>query len=426
MRSGGTVTSDPWGRVDEQGTVYVRTADGERVVGSWQAGSEQEALAYFRRKFEGLVVEVDLLEHRIRETDLAPKDATSAIERISASVRGAAAVGDLDGLLARVEGLTKLVEARREQTRVARAKAAEEVKAAKERIVAEAERISTGAEWRAGGDRLRALLDEWKASPRLDRRTDDELWHRFSHARSQFTKRRKAHYSDLEGQREQAKGRKEKLVAEAEGLTGSQDWGTTAARFRELMREWRAAGRAQREVDDALWERFRVAQDAFFAARNAQFAERDVEHHDNLARKLRLVAEAERLLPVTDVRSARAALRSVQERWEAVGHVPREQRARIEARLAAVEDAVRAAEESQWRRANPEARARAEATVAQLRASIAALDEQAEAARRTGDERAAARAAEAAAARREWLAEAERTLAEFRGDPPPLAPPLPR
>jgi uncharacterized protein DUF349 len=410
------VTSDPWGRVDEQGTVYVRTAGGERVVGSWQAGSPAEALAYFRRRYEGLVVEVDLLEHRIRETDLSPKDATASIERMCESIRTAAAVGDLDGLLARVEALRELVEARREEARAARARALEEAKAAKERIVAEAEQISAGNDWRAGGDRLRVLLDEWKASPRLDRRTDDELWHRFSHARSQFTKRRRAHYADLQGQREEARSRKEKLVAEAESLAASQDWGPTAARFRELMRDWRSAGRAQRDVDDALWARFRAAQDAFFAARNAQFAERDAGLRENLSRKARLVAEAERLLPVTDVRSARAALRSLQERWDAVGPVPREHRARIEARLASVENAVRAAEESQWRRSNPEARARAEATVTALRGSIATLDEQAEAALRAGDERAAAQAREAAAARREWLAEAERILAEFRGD----------
>ncbi|MEU1260325.1 DUF349 domain-containing protein, partial [Streptomyces chartreusis] len=48
---GGAVSSDPWGRVDETGTVYVRTADGEQVVGSWQAGTPEEALAYFERKY---------------------------------------------------------------------------------------------------------------------------------------------------------------------------------------------------------------------------------------------------------------------------------------------------------------------------------------------------------------------------------------
>ena len=65
------MTTDPWGRVDEDGTVYVKTAEGERTVGSWQAGAPEEALAYFRRKYDALVTEIDLLEQRIKTTDLA-------------------------------------------------------------------------------------------------------------------------------------------------------------------------------------------------------------------------------------------------------------------------------------------------------------------------------------------------------------------
>ena len=76
------MSSDPWGRVDEAGTVYVRTADGEKVVGSWQAGSPEEALAYFERKYDGLVVEVELLEKRVTTTDLSAKEAMAAIEHL--------------------------------------------------------------------------------------------------------------------------------------------------------------------------------------------------------------------------------------------------------------------------------------------------------------------------------------------------------
>ena len=70
------MSSDPWGRVDETGTVYVRTADGEQVVGSWQAGSPEEALAYFERKYEGLVVEIGLLEKRL--TAWRPQSSTTS------------------------------------------------------------------------------------------------------------------------------------------------------------------------------------------------------------------------------------------------------------------------------------------------------------------------------------------------------------
>jgi hypothetical protein len=410
-----TVTTDPWGRVDDEGTVYVKTADGERVIGSWAAGSPEEALAFFRRKYEGLVLEVDLLERRIKETDLSPKDAVASIDRVHSAVSDAHAVGDLDGLLARLEGLTATVEVRRAELRAARAQAVDEAKAAKERIVTEAEAIAAGTDWRVGAERLRVLVEEWKAAARIDRKSDDELWHRLSRARSTFSKRRKAHFAELEVRREESRTRKEKIVAEAETLAASKDWAPTAAKFRELMREWKAAGRAARDVEDSLWQRFRTAQDTFFTARGAVFAERDAGQRENLQRKEALVVEAEALLPVTDLRAARAALRSIHERWDAIGHVPRDARARIEARLAAVDQAVREAGEAEWRRTNPEALARAEGTVAQLRTSIDALNAQVDQARRSGDEAAAVEAEAALAARRAWLAEAERTLSDLGG-----------
>jgi hypothetical protein len=181
------------------------------------------------------------------------------------------------------------------------------------------------------------------------------------------------------------------------------------------MREWKAAGRAARDIEDGLWQRFRTAQDTFFTARSAVFAERDAGQRENLQRKEALVVEAEALLPVTDLRAARASLRSIHERWDAIGHVPRDARARVEARLAAVDQTVREAGEAEWRRTNPEALARAEGTVAQLRTSIDALNAQVDEARRGGDEAAAVEAEAALVARRAWLAEAERTLSDLGG-----------
>src|SRR5688572_18723966 len=54
-----------FGRVDADGTVYVKTAEGERVVGSWQAGAPEEGLAHFARRFADVVTEVDLTEARL-------------------------------------------------------------------------------------------------------------------------------------------------------------------------------------------------------------------------------------------------------------------------------------------------------------------------------------------------------------------------
>lgn len=408
------MTGDPWGRVDSDGTVYVRTNEGERVVGSWQAGEPAEALEFFKRKYDALATEVDLLEQRITTTDLSPAQADTAISKLREALVEPHVIGDIDALRARVEELAGKAAARREEVKAAREQAKQEAREVKERIVAEAERIAVEAtHWKNSGERLRQLVEEWKAAPRIERPVEAALWKRMSAARSTFAKRRKAYFADLEGQREQARIRKEKLISEAESLSNSTEWGPTAARYRELMRDWKAAGRAARDVDDSLWARFKQAQDVFFAARAEAFAERDAELAGNAAKKEELLAEAEKLLPVTDIRTARSALRSIQERWEQAGPVPRDARDRLEGGLRKVEETIRGAEDHEWKRSNPEARARAEDAVNQLRTAIAGLEEKLEKAKAGGNEKKIREATESLEARRAWLTEAEHTLNEL-------------
>ncbi|MGQ0631747.1 MAG: DUF349 domain-containing protein [Sporichthyaceae bacterium] len=410
--AGGRPT-DPAGYVDADGTVYVHTADGPRAIGSWQAGSSVDALEFYRRRFDGLVIEVDILTKRITETDVPLKEANAAIERLRASIVEATVIGDLDGLTARVDALTELARTRSDAARAAKAAATAAAKVTKERIVADAEAIAGATEWKIGGDRLRVLLEEWKAVPRLDRKSDDELWTRFSAARSTYGKRRKAHYAELTSTRDSARSAKEALVAKAESLANSTDWGSTAATYRDLMTQWKGAGRARKETDEELWTRFRAAQDSFFAARTAALSARDSEHSSNLAAKEELLGQAERLLPVTDARSARNALRSLQQKWDGIGHVPRDAKPKLDRRLAVVEAAIAEAEEVTRKRSNPAAKARAQETVDALLAAIAGYEAKAAKAQTAGNAKAAADATASAQARREWLVEAERLLAEF-------------
>src|SRR5262249_7769136 len=150
-------------------------------------------------------------------------------------------------LKARLEGLTKRVDVRREEVKAAREHAREQARDIKERIVAEAERIAVEAtHWKASGERMAQLLEEWKAAPHADRSVEAGLWKRLSAARNQFTKRRKAYFSNLESEREDVRLRKEQLVEEAEAMSDSTDWGATASAYRELMRAWKEAGRASR------------------------------------------------------------------------------------------------------------------------------------------------------------------------------------
>jgi len=411
-----STANDPWGRVDDDGTVYVRTADGERVVGSWQAGTPAEALAFFKRKYLALETEISLLQQRIATTDLAPAQARATIARLLAAVAEAHCIGDLDSLRSKLDAMTGLVDHRREENKAARDQARGEAQDRKERIVGEAERIAAEAtHWKISGERMRQLLEEWKVAPRADRAIETALWKRLSAARNAFTKRRKAYFAGLEDEREGARARKEKLVTDAEALATSTDWGPTATAYRELMRSWKDAGRADRAAEEELWTRFKTAQDSFFAERAKIFSAKDTELREHASVKSELLTEAEKLLPVTNARTARAALRGIQERWERVGGVPRDAQEKLEGGLRRIEDAVRKAEETHWRRSNPEALSRAKDTIEQIRAAIGQLETQLERAQAAGDDPARQRAEEALAARREWLQEAERTLAELSG-----------
>ncbi|TDW21528.1 DUF349 domain-containing protein [Kribbella kalugense] len=407
------MAGESWGRVAEDGTVFVRTKDGERAVGQWPDANPDEALAFYTRRYDALAFEVELLEQRVQAGTVSPDDARAAVKKVTGSLEEAQAVGDLDGLRARLDALTPLVAEQRERRKAERAAKVEEARSAKTKIATEAETIAGGTDWRHGVTRLRELLDEWKALPRLDKSSDDELWHRFSSARTTYTRHRKQHFAELSSKREEAAVVKERLAAEAETLASSNEWGPTSGRFRDLMRQWKAAGPAPREVDDKLWARFRAAQDLFFGARDAVQAEENAEQVDNLAAKEALLVEIEGMLPVSDAKAAREQLREYLDRWDQIGKIPRDSMRAVDGRLRAVEQAVKSAEDEVWNRSNPEARARAEATVKQLQSLISDLEKQAAKAESQGNSRKATEAREAIAARREWLTQAQNALSDF-------------
>ncbi len=379
--------SAQWGRVAEDGTVYVRTPDGERAVGAYPEGSPEEALAFFTRRYDALAFEVQLLEQRVRNGAVSPTEATEAVRKLSAQLAEPNMVGDLVSLSARLDALLPLIGLQREKRREDKARRQEEAAGRKHEIAAEAEKIAEGRDWRNGVTRLRDLLEEWKSLPRIDKSTDDELWHRFSAARTHYTRRRKAHFAEMDEKREGARVVKERLVREAETLSDSTDWGPTTGRYRSLMQQWKAAGPAPRNAEEDLWSRFRGAQDRFFGARDAANAAQDKEFAANAEVKKQLLEEAEALVPVKDLDAAKRAFRGLAERWDAAGKVPRDQIKSLEGRIRKVEQAIRSVEEEQWRRSDPEKSARAEGMLGQLERAVADLEADLEKARAAGDDR---------------------------------------
>jgi len=401
------VASNEWGRVDDDGTVYVRTDDGERVIGSWQAGAPEDGLALYTRKYDDLATEIHLLVSRLDSGAGSPQHTAELAEQMRAALPEAAVIGDIGVLDAQLAELIAKTSVKKEEVAAAKAQARADAISAKEALAAEAEQLATSTQWKASGDRLRAIIEEWKAIKGVDRKTDDVLWKRFSSARDAFSKARGSHFAQLDKQREAAKQIKLKIVAEAEELSTSTDWGPTASRMKSLMSDWKAAGRAPRDSEDALWAQFRAAQDAFFAARSAVFDVRDSEQLDNKKAKEQLLESAERINPATQgLDEAKSALRDIQDKWEQIGHVPRDSMRPLEDRLKRIERRVRDAEDAEWKRSAAESNP----ILLNMRAAVTKAETVLTKAEASGDAKKIDEARQALDARREWLAEAEKSV----------------
>ncbi|MGI9124928.1 MAG: DUF349 domain-containing protein [Mycobacterium sp.] len=402
--------NDPrkFGRVADDGTVYLVTSSGERMIGSWQAGDPEAAFAHFGRRFDDLATEITLMETRLASGTGDARKIKAAAAGLAESLPTASVLGDVDALAARLVAIAEHADETAQAERARREEHRAEQTARKEALAVEAEDLAANAtQWKSAGDRMRVILEEWRTITGLDRKTDDALWKRYSAARDLFNRRRGTHFSELDKERAGAREAKDRLCKRAEELSGSTDWNATAAAFRNLLAEWKTAGRAAKDTDEALWQRFKAAQDTFFAARNAVNAERDAEFTVNGEAKEKLLAEAERI-DVANLDAARAALRSISDRWDAIGKAPRDKAAELERRLKAVEKKIRDALDAG--RIDPEAKARAE----QFRARAEQFERQAEKAAAAGRDKDAEDARASAAQWREWADAAAQAVTKRR------------
>lgn len=398
----------PWGRVDETGTVYVREASGERVVGEYPDGTAEEALAYFERKFTELAGQVTLLEQRAKRGAPA-NDIAKTVASLKTTVAEANAVGNLAALQARLEALggavTELTEKQSEEAKAAVAAALAERTA----LVVEAETLAAADPAKAQWKQVTATLDDifarWQRhqqdGPRLPKTESNDLWKRFRAARSTIDQHRKAFFAELDSTHKDARTRKQDLVLRAEALIPKGVDGIPV--YRTLLDDWKLAGRAGKKIDDALWAKFKAAGDALYSAKSEVEAHDNVEFEANLELKLALLSEAEPLLAVTDRVKAKDFLLSIQRRWDTIGKVPRDKVKPIEDRLRKVETAVRKLDEDHWQRSNPEKQARSEGLASQLHSAIAKLEVELEEAQASGNTKKVAEAEEALNARKIWL-----------------------
>ena len=408
-----TSTASACGRVTDDGSVYLLAPEGEILVGQYAAGTPAEGLAFFARKYLDLTMELDLTLTRLTEEKSSAEQAAVVLQRVREMAAGRSFVGDVTALEAKCDSLeTAIATARgREQERKAAGRQA--ALATREALVTEAESLTDSTTWKATTERYTLMVEEWKTIPRADRGAEQDLWKRLSAARTHFDKRRRAHFAEVDVARKESLTKKRELIAAAEALKDSTDWSGTSRKLRDLMGEWKKAPRGSKADEDKLWKRFKATQDVFYAAMKAEAETKDAELASNVPAKEALVAEAEALLPITDIGQSKSQLRSIVERYEKVGDLPKSDRGRLEGRMKKVEDAIRAADQEKWRKSNPEVKARAESTANAFTDAIARLEAQLAQAEAAGNAAKAADLRASIASTQALLGAAEGAAAEF-------------
>lgn len=405
-----TPGASKWGRVDEQGVVSVQEGDEWRVVGEYPDGSHDEALQYYVRKFDELAFKVQAIEQRHQAGGASASALRNQASQLKKDVVGAAAVGDLAALESRLTTMIDELAEASAQEAAAQREAVDAAIAERTAIVEQVEVLAArdpkSVQWKQATAELNDLFDSWqnhqKTGPRLPKSTAQGLWKRFRDARSKIERARRAFFAELDEVHKAAKVEKTRIVERAEALAPRGEDGIPT--YRDLLDEWKRSGRAGRKADDALWARFKAAGDVLYGARADRNAEEQAESKPRIEEREALLEEAKKVADITDLKNARQTLTDIQRRWEAVGRIfPRDVERDLDGRMRKIELALKGREDVDWKRNNPETKARVGDMDAQLRESIQGLEKELSSAKAAGDDKAVKEAQEALDARTSWL-----------------------
>lgn len=409
-----STSSTDFGRVENDGTVLVKMPDGsEKQVGQWAAGDPNDGLAFYIRKYHEIENELSLALQRLKEGKGNADAVFKLIERVKTSLEAPNFVGDISILSTKIEELQVLAAVKKAEFSAAKAIAKEKAMEKRKQLVEEAEKLVNSKQWKVTTQRFKEIVEEWKKLPHGAKSEEQALWKRFSAARSAFDKTRRQYFSTLESGRKEASKIKSEIVTQAKAIADSKEWNDTANKFRNLMAKWKSAPILERKEEQKLWKEFKLAQDVFFAARTAALSVLDEEHSKNLEAKKVLAEKAEKILPITDIKSARQALKPIQEEWSKIGHVSRKDKDKIEARLKAVEEAIRNAEKNELNRTDPAKSARAQSTMELIEAKLIKTEKERESALSSGDTKKAEKLALTIESQKMLLEATKTALADF-------------
>lgn len=175
---------------------------------------------------------------------------------------------------------------------------------------------------------LQKYHEEWKEIGPVPQDKKDEIWERFRTATDKINANRREYYARIQEVQQKNYDDKAALCVKAEELASEpaesiSEWMKKSDEFSELFKLWRQIGPAPKDVNDAVWKRFKAAMDNFFELKKDYFNKVKAQQLENLNRKRDLCTQAEALSESTEWRKTTEQLKALQEEWKKIGAVPR-------------------------------------------------------------------------------------------------------
>lgn len=254
----------------------------------------------------------------------------------------------------------------------------------KKELIAQAKKVAQSSDWNKATEEMNELMQQWKAIGTAGKESDDALWEEFNAARQVFFDRKHEHWADLQSKFANAKEVKQDLIKKAEALRDSEEWQKTSEAFHHLMDEWKAAGSAGREFEDALWEEFNAHRQNFYEKRSKFYDALHEEQEGKYQEKKALVEKAKEIAEQKLFsREHTAAMKKLGSDWKAIGSCGKEREDAIWKEFRTIMDgyfeglkAFNDQKHAQWKQKMVDARARKLDLIQKQKRQIKYLEEE--------------------------------------------------
>ena len=191
-----------------------------------------------------------------------------------------------------------------------------------------AERLDNETDIVSAFQSLQKLHDEWHELGPVARDLREQVWTRFKEASAVINKKHQSHFDNVRKLEEENYEAKVALCEKIEsfeynGFNVYKQWDDATKIILGWQDEWRTIGFAPRKVNQKIFDRYRKACDAFFAAKAEFYKETKSVLNQNMEKKRALCEQAEALKENTDWKATSEKLVQLQKEWKTIGPIPK-------------------------------------------------------------------------------------------------------